>query len=156
MTAHSPAPPPGRERLSRFPLRWLSGPELCWLALYGLTVGLTRLNVPPSDAGNLWMERLGMWLLPLIGVPLASACAFGPGQAGASRARMWARLMLATLMGLNACLIRVAEAIDYHDTRNAGVLGVWMMGFIMGLLALAVTALALHVAVRRSRSGPPA
>jgi hypothetical protein len=49
-------------------------------------------------------------------------------------ARGWltARHILATFIGLNACLIVIIDAIDYGDGRNAGVLGFWAIGLLVG------------------------
>jgi hypothetical protein len=117
---------------------WVLGPELYWVAWYGLTVAVARLNVPPSEAGNAWLERIGMWLLPLVSVPLSFWLLFGLMSPSQSRGWLWARLALATFVGLNACLFHLADAIDYQDSRNSGVLGVWMMGLIVGSLLFVI------------------
>jgi hypothetical protein len=120
------------------------GPELFWLLVYGVTLGLARLNLPPSEAGNAWLERLA-WLLPLVAIPAAFVWTFGFMAPGLSRFWLSIRLTLACLVGLNVCLFHLADAIDYQDTRNAGVLGVWMMGFLAGLLAFAGSAIVVAV-----------
>lgn len=128
---------------------YLLGPELYWLAMYGLTRLLARINLPVSDAGNAWMERLGAWLLPLVAVPLSFWLVFGLMQPGQSRGWLWARLLLATFIGLNACLFHLVEAIDYHDSRNSGVLGVWMYGVMVGGLLFVIMSLALRFGLWR-------
>jgi hypothetical protein len=52
-------------------MTWILGPEVYWLAVYGVTLLIARANVPPTEVGNQWMERISMWLLPLISVPLS-------------------------------------------------------------------------------------
>lgn len=121
---------------------WLLGPELFWLLVYGATLGLASLNLPPTEAGNAWLERLA-WLLPLAAIPAAFAWTFGFGSPGQSRLWLAARLTLATLVGLNSCLIHLIDAIDYGDSRNSGVLGVWVIGLLAGLVAFALSAVAL-------------
>jgi hypothetical protein len=51
-------------------LQLLLGPELCWLAVYGVTVVLARRNLPATEAGNQFIEQLG-WMLPLASIPLS-------------------------------------------------------------------------------------
>ncbi len=118
---------------------WLWGPELYWFLFYVFTVLVARLNLPPTDLGNAWLERLG-WLLPLFAVPGAFLWTYGFLTPGQSRSWLTARLILACLVGLNVCLFQLIGAIDYKDSRNSGVLGVWIMGLMAGLLAFAVSA----------------
>lgn len=118
---------------------WLLGPELYWFLVYLITLLVARFNLPPTMAGNAWMERLG-WLLPLVAVPGAFLWSYGLPPPGQSRGWLMARLVLATLVGLNVCLFHLIGAIDYKDSRNSGVLGVWVMGLLAGALAFAVSA----------------
>jgi len=120
-------------------LEWLLGPELYWFLIFLFTVLVARLNLPPTDLGNAWLERLG-WLLPLVAVPGAFLWSYGFLSPGQSRGWLTARLILATLVGLNVCLFQLIGAIDYKDSRNSGVLGVWVMGLLAGALAFAVSA----------------
>ncbi|ANQ86196.1 hypothetical protein [Azoarcus olearius] len=122
----------------------LVGPELYWACVYGGTRLLARLNLPASELGNAWMERLGVWLLPLLAVPLAFWLIFGMLPEPTSTVWLWLRLALATAIGLNACLIILAGAIDYGDSRNAGVAGVWVFGAIVGTLLFILCSLAMR------------
>lgn len=117
---------------------WLLGPELYWFLAYLITVLLARFNLPATAVGNAWLERLG-WLLPLVAVPGAFLWSYGFLSPGQSRGWLMARLILATLVGLNVCLFQLIGAIDYKDSRNSGVLGVWIMGLMAGILAFAVS-----------------
>lgn len=133
--------------------RWMTfllGPEMYWLFIYGLTRLIGQVNQPATDAGNLWMERLGCWLWPLLTVPLAFLAVFALMPPGQSRAWLWARLLLATFIGLNACLFHLTGTIDYHDSRNSGVWGVWMYGVMTGTALFAVLSLALRFGFWRS------
>lgn len=118
--------------------RWL-GPELLWALAYALAWLLTRLNPSGSDSGNLWMERLSAWLFPALAVPATFVLLFvlwppAPEQ----RFSLWLRLWLATCIGLNACLFRLAGAIDHHDSRNAGTWGFVVYGAMAGTLLFAL------------------
>jgi hypothetical protein len=124
-------------------ITWLRGPELYWLGCYGATMLVARFNVPPTEAGNAWMESIGMWLLPLASVPLSFRVTFGRVGPSQSRRLLWARLAFATFIGLNACLFYLVDAIDYGDSRNSGVLGVWMMGLMVGSLLFAAGSMML-------------
>lgn len=130
---------------------WLLGPELFWLLVYAVTVALARFNLPPTEAGNGWMEHLG-WLLPLVAVPAGFVWTFGFRLPGQSRGWLAARLTLATLVGVNVCLFHLIDAIDYGDTRNSGVLGVWIIGLLAGLVAFAVSAVVLAVRLWKRRA----
>jgi len=131
-------------------VRWLIGPELFWLLTYGVTVGLTRLNLPPTATGNAWLERLA-WILPLAAIPAGFLWSFGLIAPGQSRGWLAARLTLATLVGVNVCLFQIAGAVDYRDSRNSGVLGVWAIGVVAALAAFVGSAVVLAVIVWRGR-----
>ena len=40
------------------------------------------------------------------------------------------RVVLAVVIGLNACLFKIIERIDYNDSRNSGVWGFWLYGIL--------------------------
>jgi len=132
-------------------LAWLLGPELFWLLACGATLLLCRLNLPPSETGNAWLERLA-WMLPLAAIPAAFLWSFGLMAPEQSRAWMSARLVFATLVGLNLCLFRIAGSIDYKDSRNSGLLGVWVYGVLAGLAAFAVCAMAVGYLAWKGRA----
>lgn len=122
----------------------LAGPELFWLSVYALAWLVASANSPATAAGNAWLERLTTWLLPLVAVVGAFWFVFGPRPGTGSRRFAWVRLVIATLIGLNACLFALIDAIDYGDSRNAGVLGFWMYGVMVGMVVF----LAMSVALR--------
>ncbi len=136
--------------MSRAPT-WLLGPELFWFMAYLAAMLAVRLNTPPTALGNGWLERLG-WLLPLLAVPGAFLWSFAFLAPGQSRVWLVARLALATLVGLNACLFHLIDGIDYKDTRNSGVMGVWMMGLLAGLFAFVVCVVVLAVMAWKGRA----
>jgi len=129
----------------------LLGPELYWIGVYGVTVLFARRNLPATEAGNQFIERLG-WLLPLVSIPLSFWLMFGLVSTPSSRGWMIARLMLATTIGLNVSLFRLIEAIDYHDSRNSGVLGIWAIGFVVGFVLFFGGLIVMTVISWRSRT----
>jgi hypothetical protein len=42
------------------------------------------------------------------------------------------RLFLATLIGINVVSFKLISGIDYGDSRNSGVLGVWVYSILAG------------------------
>jgi len=109
-----------------------------------------RLNLPPTEAGNAWLERLA-WIVPLAAIPAGFLWSLGFMAPGQSRGWLAARLTLATLVGLNVCLFHIACAIDYRDSRNSGVLGVWAIGVVAGLVAFVGSAIVAAVMLWRGR-----
>lgn len=110
----------------------LLGPELLWVVFYLLCGWLKSFNVPPSPEGNLLLERsctLGMFLA----TALSFVVFLVPGT---GRWALLGRVVLAAVVGLNACLFQLIDGIDYGDSRNAGVLGFWFFGLMTGGLAL--------------------
>jgi len=128
-------------------VRWILGPELFWLAVYALTHVAARYNEPASAAGNLLLKKLS-WALPVVAIPL-SFLVFFRFPRSEPRRHVMRRLALATLVGLNVCLFHVIDAIDYGDTRNAGVLGFWMIGILLGGLVFLTCGVTLSFARRR-------
>jgi len=112
-------------------LRNLLGPELYWVIVYGITVWFTRQNVPPTEAGSRFLEKLG-WLIPLIAVPLSFFLYAIP-----DRPRwLTTRILLAAIVGVNVISFKLISGIDYGDSRNSGVLGVWVYSILGGLVGL--------------------
>jgi hypothetical protein len=133
------------------PLRWLLGPELYWLAVYGASRLISNPNVGADADVNLRLERL-CWAVPLVTVPLSFALFYRLLPRPSSRAWLTARLAMATFVGLNASLFRIVDAIDYGDTRNAGVLGFWMIGLMLGGLLWIVGCGTVLLTARRGRA----
>lgn len=114
----------------------LAGPELYWVLVYLITAWFTGRNIPPIEAGSRFLEKLG-WLIPLIAVPasfLLYALPHPPKWLGA-------RIFLTALVAVNVVSFKLISGIDYGDSRNSGVLGVWVysilaggVGYVAGLL----------------------
>lgn len=111
---------------------WL-GPELYWLVWYALSRIVALFNRPASQAGNAWMTHVASWVLPCVAVALSFWVFFQLSSPEQSRGGVfWTRLVLATLVGMGFCLGVLVETIDYHDSRNAGVPWIWMIGMMAG------------------------
>lgn len=125
------------------------GPELYWLALYFGFRWLAWRNVPPTDAGNVALNR-AVWLAAAAGVPLSFVFFALPG---ANRWALLARLAVAALVGFNACAVLACDSIKYPEPgRNSGLLGLWMLSallaFVTWLLAAGVTLFFLRSGAR--------
>jgi hypothetical protein len=55
----------------------LLGPELYWALIYLVAVWFARRNLPPSEEGSRFLERLSL-LLPLLVVPLSFSVFYLP------------------------------------------------------------------------------
>ena len=117
-------------------LSWLLGPELVWVLVYGVCAWFAARNHPPTEAGSQFIEKLA-WIIPLIAIPVSFSVYAVPGPP------RWlgGRLFLATVIGLNVCLFKLIEGIDYQDSRNSGVLGVWVIGLLAGMVAYGASAI---------------
>ena len=118
----------------------LLGPELYWVLIYLVAVLFARQNLPPTEASSRWLEKVSM-LLPLVAVPLSFAVFWLP-----TRPRwLIARFALALLVGLIFVVIRLVNGVDYGDSRNSGVFGVFALGLGVGFLALVASLIALWI-----------
>lgn len=109
--------------------RLLAGPELYWVIVYFIAVWFTRQNVPPTEAGSRFLEKLG-WLIPLVAVPASFLLYAMP-----DRPRwLMTRLLLAAIVGVNLVSFKLISGIDYGDSRNSGVLGVWVFSILAGIV----------------------
>jgi len=108
-------------------VRFLVGPELYWVLVYLVAAWFTRQNVPPTEAGSRFLEKLG-WMIPLIAVPASFLLYALPTPP------KWLaiRLFLAALVGINVVSFKLISGIDYGDSRNSGVLGVWVYSILAG------------------------
>ncbi len=112
-------------------LGWLLGPELYWLVVY-LASKLLVANITRGDPAGIRILAAASWILPLLTVPLAFAIFYWFLPLPSARGWLTARMLLAAIIGLNAALIAIADAIDFGDSRNSGTYGYWMMGAILG------------------------
>lgn len=110
----------------------LLGPEGLWIAI-SLGVSLVAAsNQPSTPAGNDFLETL--WLaIPLGGIPLTFLTAYLPGGGG-----WWwlLRVVVVSSVGVLVASFIAANGVDYHDSRNSGLLGAPVYSFSIGLLLL--------------------
>jgi len=117
--------------MARWSRVWL-GPEGLWLMISLAVYVAAAMNQPSTPAGNDFLETL--WVaIPLVGIPLTFATAFLPGGAG-----WWwlARVVVASCIGVIIASFLAAGGIDYHDSRNSGLLGAPVYSLSIGLLLL--------------------
>lgn len=129
---------------------FLLGPEGLWLAISLLAYFFAGRNQPSTQAGNDFLEAL--WLaIPLAGIPLAFLTAYLPGGGG-----WWwlLRVVAASCFGVMIASFIAAGGVDYHDSRNSGLLGAPFYSLSIGLLLLVpLTALAGVVLWWTNRAG---
>jgi hypothetical protein len=109
-------------------MRLLIGPELYWVVVYFITAWFTRRNLPPTEAGSRFLEKLG-WLIPIIAV----AASFLFYALPSPPRWLTVRLLLAAVIGVNVISFKLISGINYGDSRNSGVLGVWVYSILAGL-----------------------
>jgi hypothetical protein len=112
-------------------LGWLLGPELYWFAVY-LAGRLLAASTTRGDPAGIALLERSSWILPVVTVPLSFIVFFRLVPPPGSRGWLTARMLVASVIGLNAALIATTEAIDYGDSRNSGTYGFWFMGGILG------------------------
>ena len=110
----------------------LLGPEGLWIAISLLASLFAARNEPSTAAGNDFLETL--WLaIPSIGIPLTFLTAYLPGSGG-----WWwlLRAVVGSIVGVLVASFIAASGVDYHDSRNSGLLGAPLYSLIIGLLLL--------------------
>lgn len=110
----------------------LLGPEGLWIAISLVVYFVAAGNEPSTPAGNEFLETL--WLaIPLAGIPLTFLTAYLPGGGGWS----WLlRVVVASSAGVLVASFIAANGVDYHDSRNSGLLGAPVYSLSIGLLLL--------------------
>ncbi|MBM3289837.1 MAG: hypothetical protein FJY92_06760 [Candidatus Hydrogenedentes bacterium] len=136
-------------------------PEVFWLVVCGAMYALARTNAPPTEAGSQALEKW-WFVLPFALTPLTFLAYALPHL----RARPWwllLRVNLAAGIGIVFASYVITEAIDYQDSRNAGVPMGWMMSVLFGwFVEFFATIFAVPVIAWKTRrravrmSGPPA
>jgi hypothetical protein len=107
------------------------GPELLWLLFFLLSCWLAGRNTPPTLAGNTFLERAC-----IVGAVVAIALTFTVFLVpGVHRGWLLGRVIVAVVIGVNACLFKLIDGIDYGDSRNSGVMGLWIYGILAGGIA---------------------
>ena len=110
----------------------LLGPEGLWIAISLVVYFVAAGNDPSTPAGNELLETL--WLaIPLAGIPLTFLTAYLPGGSG------WCwflRVVVVSSVGVLVASFIAANGVDYHDSRNSGLLGAPVYSLSIGLLLL--------------------
>ena len=127
----------------------LLGPEGLWIAISLVVYFVAAGNEPSTPAGNEFLETL--WLaIPLAGIPLTFLTSYLPGGGGWS----WLlRVVVASSVGLLVASFIAANGVDYHDSRNSGLLGAPAYSLSIGLLLLVpLTIVAAVLVWKRNRA----
>jgi CDP-diglyceride synthetase len=127
----------------------LLGPEGLWIAISLVVYFVAAGNEPSTPAGNEFLETL--WLaIPLGGIPLTFLTAYLPGGGGWS----WLlRVVVASSAGVLVASFIAANGVDYHDSRNSGLLGAPVYSLSIGLLLLVpLTIVAAVLVWKRNRA----
>ncbi|HNM18853.1 MAG TPA: hypothetical protein PKL59_12870, partial [Nitrospira sp.] len=117
--------------MARWSRVWL-GPEGLWLMISLAVYVAAAMNQPSTPAGNDFLETL--WVaIPLVGIPLTFATALLPADTG-----WWwlVRVTVASCIGVIIASFIAAGGVDYHDSRNSGLLGAPVYSLSIGLLLL--------------------
>jgi len=110
----------------------LLGPEGLWIAISLVVYLVAASNEPSTPAGNEFLETL--WLaIPLGGIPLTFLTAYLPGGGGW---RWLLRVVLVSSVGVLVASFIAASGVDYHDSRNSGLLGAPAYSLSMGIVLL--------------------
>ncbi len=110
----------------------LLGPEGVWVLIAFLAYLAAVWNRPATPAGNEFLETL--WVaIPLAGIPLTFLTAYLPGGGG-----WWwlLRVVVASFFGVMIASFIAASGVDYHDSRNSGLLGAPFYSLAIGSLIL--------------------
>lgn len=130
-------------------LAYILGPELLWVILYCISGPLAARNVPPTPAGNVFLERC-CW----IGVFLATALTFTVfAVPGTNRWVLLARVVIAVVIGVNACSFKLIDGIDYGDSSNSGLMGLWIYAVMTSALALVPGVITTIILLYRAAKG---
>lgn len=113
-------------------LSLLLGPEGVWLIICLAVYAAAAINEPSTPAGNDFLETL--WVaIPLVGIPLTFVTAYLPGG---RRWRWLARVVVVSCVGVTVASFIAARGVDYHDSRNSGLMGAPAYSLAIGLLLL--------------------
>ena len=113
-------------------LSFLLGPEGLWVAISLVAYFFAVSNQPSTQAWNELLETL--WVaIPLVGVALTFLTAFLPGGGG-----WWwlVRVVVVSFVGVLVASFIAASGVDYHDSRNSGLLGAPFYSLSIGLFVL--------------------
>jgi CDP-diglyceride synthetase len=126
----------------------LLGPEGLWIAISLVVSLVAASNEPSTPAGNDFLETL--WVaIPLAGIPLTFLTAYLPGGGGW---RWLLRTVVISSVGVLVASFIAASGVDYHDSRNSGLLGAPAYSLSIGiLLLLPLTTLAAALVWKKNR-----
>jgi hypothetical protein len=131
-------------------LSFLIGPEGLWGLICLLAYLAAAWNRPSTPAGNDLLETL--WVaIPLAGIPLT----FLTGYLSGGGTWWWLlRVVVAALIGVTMASFLAANGVDYHDSRNSGLLGAPFYSLAIGLLVLVPGAMVAAIVLYwQSRKG---
>jgi len=127
----------------------LLGPEGLWIAISLVASLFAARNEPSTAAGNNFLETL--WLaIPLVGIPLTFLTAYLPGGGG-----WWwlLRVVVVSIVGVLVASFIAASGVDYHDSRNSGLLGAPLYSLTIAILLLVpLTILAAVLVGKKNRA----
>lgn len=122
---------------------FLLGPEGLWIAISLVIYFVAASNQPSTQTGNDFLETL--WVaIPLVGIPLTFLTAYLPGGGGW---RWLLRTVVISSVGVLVASFIAASGVDYHDSRNSGLLGAPAYSLSIGLLLLVPLTLVAAVLV---------
>jgi hypothetical protein len=115
--------------------RFLIGPELLWLLIYGGSALLARLNDPPSKAIDKLIENCWFY------IPLLAVLSFGLWYApGTEKSWLLLRVWIASVVGGHYAM---EKAMSAYSVQGPGI----GMGYLAGMLLLFVILIAGSVFV---------
>lgn len=109
-------------------MRYLPGPELLWLILYGIATLVAKANVPPSKQLDKFIENCWFWV-PLLTLLMFALWWIPPVEKRWLLLRMW----IACLVGGHYVLDRVMRA---YSEQGPGIGTAYIMGMIFIFVAL--------------------
>lgn len=109
-------------------LNLIIGPELLWLGLYALALGLAKMNAAPPHAFDHFLENLHLWIA--LAVLLTFALWYVPFV---EKNWLLTRVWLVCLVGGHHVL---DKGLQGHSEQGPGIGTVYIVGMIMLLVAL--------------------
>jgi hypothetical protein len=108
------------------------GPETVWVLISFLAYLAAVRNSPSTPAGNEFLEMLWV-VIPLAGIPVTFLAVYMPRGGG----WLWLiRVVVASFLGVMIASFITASGVDYHDSRNSGLLGAPFYSLAIGLFIL--------------------
>jgi hypothetical protein len=124
--------------------KYLLGPELGWMLVYGMGLLITSQNKPATEAGNEMLENIVAYVLIA-----AIAVSFLPlFWAGSPRGMWFVRIGLAGMIGVFLISSELCESIRYNDSRDSGVGTLFILVIILGWILLGLGLLGTSLTLR--------